>query len=307
VNARPALSSRDSAGIRINQGYTMDWRKGERSGNVDLDSGGGGPRFGGGRGMGLGGMVILAILGWIFFRDPLALLDQGGRQPSAPSQSGTPAQADPQQVEFVSRILGSTEKTWGDIFSEHGRRYVDPRLDLFAGGVNTACGAASTAVGPFYCPADQKVYLDLSFFGELQNRFHSAGDFARAYVIAHEVGHHVQKLIGVFDEVDAARRRGVPMDGAEGLSVRQELQADCFAGVWANRSQQRLQWLQPGDVEAALNAASQIGDDTLQRETRGTVVPDSFTHGTSTQRVKWFKVGLASGDMGQCNTFAGEP
>jgi uncharacterized protein len=286
----------------------MDWQKGESSNNVEVDSGGGsGPRFGGGRGMSLGGILIMAILGWIFFKNPLALLDQGGTRPNASTQSGVPAQVDPQQKEFVSRILGSTEKTWGDIFAANGKTYADPKLDLFSGGVSTACGAASTAVGPFYCPGDQKVYLDVAFFQELQDRFHASGDFARAYVIAHEVGHHVQKLIGVFDQVDAARRQGAPMDGADGLSVRQELQADCFAGVWANRSQQRLQWLQPGDVDSALNAASQIGDDTLQQQAQGRVVPDSFTHGTSAQRVKWFKAGFNSGDMGQCNTFAGEP
>ena len=286
----------------------MDWQKGESSNNVEVDSGngGGGPRFGGGR-MGIGGIVVLAILGWIFFKNPLALLDQGGNQTSAPTQTSQPAQVDPQQKEFVSRILGSTEKTWGDIFAASGGTYVDPKLELFSGGVNTACGAASTAVGPFYCPGDQKVYLDLAFFQELQNRFHASGDFARAYVIAHEVGHHVQKLTGVFDQVEAARRGGAPMDGADGLSVRQELQADCYAGVWANRTQARLQWLQPGDVESALNAASQIGDDTLQEQAQGRVVPDSFTHGTSAQRVKWFKAGLNSGDMAQCNTFAGEP
>lgn len=287
----------------------MDWQKGESSNNVEVDSGnsgGVGPRFGGGR-MGIGGIVVLAILGWIFFKNPLALLDQGGNQTSAPTQTSQPAQVDPQQKEFVSRILGSTEKTWGDIFAASGKTYVDPKLELFSGGVNTACGAASTAVGPFYCPGDQKVYLDIAFFQELQNRFHASGDFARAYVIAHEVGHHVQKLSGVFDQVNAARRRGVSMDGADGLSVRQELQADCYAGVWANRTQARLQWLQPGDVESALNAASQIGDDTLQQQAQGRVVPDSFTHGTSEQRVKWFKAGLNSGDMTQCNTFAGEP
>ena len=285
----------------------MDWQKGESSNNVEVDSGNsGGPRFGGGR-MGIGGIVVLAILGWIFFKNPLALLDQGGGQSNAPTQASQPAQVDPQQKDFVSRILGSTEKTWGDIFAAQGRTYVDPKLELFSGGVNTACGAASTAVGPFYCPGDQRVYLDLAFFQELQNRFHASGDFARAYVIAHEVGHHVQKLTGVFDQVDASRRRGAPMDGADGLSVRQELQADCYAGVWANRTQARLQWLHPGDVESALNAASQIGDDTLQQQTQGRVVPDSFTHGTSVQRVKWFKTGLDSGDMAQCNTFAGEP
>lgn len=287
----------------------MDWQKGESSNNVEVDSGGGGggPRFGGGRGLGLGGMIVLALIGWIFFKNPMALLDQAGGQSSAPAQSGEPAQVDPQQKEFVSKILGSTEKTWGDIFAASGKTYVDPKLDLFTGGVNTACGAASTAVGPFYCPGDQKVYLDVAFFQELQDRFHASGDFARAYVIAHEVGHHVQKLTGIFDKVDAARRRGAPMDGADGLSVRQELQADCFAGVWANHSQQRLQWLQPGDIESALNAASQIGDDNLQKQAQGRVVPDSFTHGTSAQRVKWFKAGFDGGDMGQCDTFAGEP
>lgn len=284
----------------------MDWQKGERSQNVEVDSGGGsgGPRFGGGR-MGIGGLIILAILGWVFFKNPMALLNQDNTQPGAYAPSGQPAQVDPQQMDFVRAILGSTEKTWSDIFSGMGRTYVDPKLELFSGGVNTACGAASTAVGPFYCPGDQKVYLDLDFFRELDTRFHASGDFARAYVIAHEVGHHVQNQLGIFDKVAQLQRQGARMEGADGLSVRQELQADCFAGVWANRAQQRLQWLQPGDVESALNAASQIGDDTLQREARGTVVPDSFTHGTSEQRVKWFKTGLQSGDIQQCNTFSG--
>jgi predicted metalloprotease len=282
----------------------MDWQKGEESQNVEVDQGGGGGRgFGGGR-MGIGGLLILALLGWIFFKNPLALLQQGG-QPSSYAPRSQPAQVDPQQMEFVRRVLGSTEKTWGDIFAGMGRTYVDPKLDLFSGGVNTACGAASTAVGPFYCPGDQKVYLDLDFFRELETRFHSSGDFARAYVIAHEVGHHVQNQLGIFAKSEQLQRQGVAMEGAGGLSVRQELQADCLAGVWANRTQQRLQWLQPGDVESALNAASQIGDDTLQREARGTVVPDSFTHGTSAQRVKWFKTGLESGDIRQCNTFNG--
>ncbi len=286
----------------------MDWQKGERSQNVEVDSGGGGgPRFGGGRGLGLGGIVLLAILGLVFFKDPTALLSQvdTGGQVAAPAGQSTPV--DPQTKDFVSAILGSTEKTWGDIFAAHGQQYVDPKLDLFSGGVNTACGSASTAVGPFYCPGDQKVYLDVAFFQELENRFHASGDFARAYVIAHEVGHHVQKLIGVFDQVEQARRRGARMEGADGLSVRQELQADCFAGVWANHSQQRLQWLQPGDIESALNAASKIGDDALQQQAQGRVVPDSFTHGTSAQRVKWFRAGFDSGDMGSCNTFTGEP
>ncbi|MFC5580848.1 neutral zinc metallopeptidase [Rhodanobacter terrae] len=288
----------------------MDWQKGGSSENVEVDSGsGGGSRFGGGGGrMGIGGLIVLAILGWIFFKNPLALLDQGGGQSYAPTQTSVPAQVDPQQKAFVSAILHSTEQTWGEIFQAKGATYVDPKLHLFSGGggVNTACGGATTAVGPFYCPGDQKVYLDVAFFQQLQDELHSSGDFARAYVIAHEVGHHVQKLTGVFDKVDAARRRGASMDGADGLSVRQELQADCYAGVWANHSQQELNWLQPGDIESALNAASHIGDDTLQ-QAQGRVRPDTFTHGTSAQRVKWFKTGFSSGDMDQCDTFAGEP
>jgi predicted metalloprotease len=275
----------------------MDWRKGGSSSNVEVSSGGGGRSFGGGgggRGLGLGGLIVLAIIGWVFFKNPMALLDQGG-QSSAPSQSSTPTQVDPEQKAFVSAI-----------FQQQGGTYVDPHLVLFSGGVNTACGGATTAVGPFYCPGDQKVYLDLAFFQQLQDELHSSGDFARAYVIAHEVGHHVQKLTGVFDKVAQARRRGAPMEGADGLSVRLELQADCYAGIWANHSQKDLQWLQPGDIDEAINAASHIGDDTLQQQSQGTVRPDTFTHGTSAQRVKWFKAGFNSGEMAQCNTFAGQ-
>ncbi|AND69148.1 hypothetical protein ATSB10_16940 [Dyella thiooxydans] len=291
----------------------MDWGKGRSSDNVEQGSGGGGgfsPR-GGGR-LGLGGLVVLVILSLVFKRDLITPFlsgegtgsqqTSGQIQPTTAVDCHNPAN---QQIDFVCRVFGATEDTWGQIFAEHNARYVQPKLHLFRGSVQTACGAASTAVGPFYCPGDQKVYLDLDFFQELQDRFHAAGDFARAYVIAHEVGHHVQKLIGVFDKTEQARRQGAAMEGATGLSVRQELQADCFAGVWANRSQQRLNWLQQGDIESALNAASQIGDDTLQREARGTVVPDSFTHGTSAQRVKWFRTGFQSGDMASCNTFAG--
>ncbi len=287
----------------------MDWRKGGSSSNVEIDSGsGGGRRFGGGGGrMGIGGLIVLAILGWIFFKNPLALLDQGGSTSSYAPSSGVPAQVDPEQQAFVSAILHSTEQTWGEIFRANGMTYVEPKLHLFSGGVSTGCGGATSAVGPFYCPTDQKVYLDLAFFQQLQDELHSSGDFARAYVIAHEVGHHVQKLTGVFDKVEAARRRGAPMDGADGLSVRQELQADCYAGVWANHSQRELNWLQPGDIEEALNAASHIGDDALQQQAQGRVRPDTFTHGTSAQRVKWFKTGFDGGDVSRCNTFAGEP
>ena len=285
----------------------MDWRKGGSSSNVEIGGHGGGGRFGGGGGrMDIGGLIVLAILGWVFFKNPMALLDQGGSAPYAPSSSA-PAQVDPEQQAFVSAILHSTEQTWGEIFQANGMTYVEPKLHLFNGGVSTGCGGATSAVGPFYCPTDQKVYLDLAFFQQLQDELHSSGDFARAYVIAHEVGHHVQKLTGVFDKVDAARRRGAPMDGADGLSVRQELQADCYAGVWANHSQRELNWLQPGDIEEALNAASHIGDDALQQQAQGRVRPDTFTHGTSAQRVKWFKAGFGSGDVNRCNTFAGEP
>jgi predicted metalloprotease len=288
----------------------MDWRKGGSSNNIEIGSGsggggGGGRRFGGGRGMGLGGLVVLALIGWIFFKNPMALLDQGGAALDSGTQNSVPTQVDPEQQAFVSAILHSTEQTWGAIFQAHGGTYVEPKLHIFSGGVNTACGGATAAVGPFYCPGDQKVYLDLAFFQQLQDELHSSGDFARAYVIAHEVGHHVQNLTGVFARTDAARRRGAPMEGASGLSVRQELQADCYAGVWANHSQQQLQWLQPGDIEEALNAASHIGDDTLQQQAQGRVRPDTFTHGTSAQRVHWFKTGFDSGDMDQCDTFAG--
>jgi predicted metalloprotease len=283
--------------VRAWRGGPMDWQKGERSRNVEVDSGrggGGGFGFGGGRGMGIGGLIVLAILGWVFFKDPTALLDQGGQAgPTAPVSE--PAQVDPQQRDFVSAILGSTEKTWGDIFAANGRQYVDPKLDLFSGGVRTACGLASTAVGPFYCPGDQKVYLDLSFFQELQERFGAAGDFARAYVIAHEVGHHVQKLLGYSRRVDEAR--GGPE--ANRMSVRLELQADYFAGVWAHHGQKKFNFLEPGDVRSALNAAFQIGDDRLQKRARGTVKPDTFTHGTSKQRMRWFNAGFKSGDVGQ--------
>ncbi len=283
----------------------MDWRKGGSSNNIEMGSGGGGRGFGfgGGGRMGIGGLIVLALIGWIFFKNPLALLDQGGA--SLNQGASVPTEVAPEQRDFVSAILHSTEQSWGAIFQAQGATYVEPKLHLFTGVVQTACGGASAAVGPFYCPRDQKVYLDVTFFQQLQDELHSSGDFARAYVIAHEVGHHVQQLTGVFDKVDAARRRGAAMEGATGLSVRQELQADCYAGIWANHSQQQLDWLQPGDIEEALNAASHIGDDALQQQSQGQVRPDSFTHGTSAQRVHWFKTGFDSGEMGQCNTFAG--
>lgn len=290
----------------------MLWQKGRASDNVVEDEGGGGgggPSFGGGRGLGLGGIILVVIVGLIFGKNPGDILQllggMGGDDAGQGTQQVSPAGNDEQSL-FVKKVLGSTEDVWGRMFQASGKQYPAPRLVLFHGAVQSACGAASAAMGPFYCPGDRQVYLDLDFFREMQTRFHAAGDFARAYVIAHEVGHHIQNLIGVMQQVDQQARRGVPMQGANGLSVRQELQADCFAGVWANHAQQQLNWLEPGDIEAALNAANQIGDDTLQKQARGYVVPDSFTHGTSAERVRWFKAGFASGDLKSCDTFAAQ-
>ena len=284
----------------------MLWQKGRSSDNVEQASGGGGGGFGRIH-LGIGGTIIAIIIAMIFPSTRgiiFGLLAGNGDMSSsnAPAQTTKADMNDP-QVQFVSKILGSTEDVWTAYFQQAGKQYVDPKLTLFHGQVATACGGASAAVGPFYCPGDKRVYLDLDFFQELATRFHSNSDFARAYVIAHEVGHHVQDQLGIMDMEQQLAQRGEPMQGANGLSVRLELQADCFAGVWANKSQQQLQWLQPGDIDSALNAASQIGDDTLQRESRGAVVPDSFTHGTSAQRVNWFKTGFQSGDVNACDTF----
>ncbi len=280
----------------------MRWQRARRSENVtDGRSGGSGLRIGGG--LGLGGIVAVVVISLLMGQDPLQILGQLSGQGSQVEQS-QPAdgRADP-EVDFVSAILGDTEDTWAALFATGGGQYRQPELRLFSGGTNSACGYASSQVGPFYCSLDQKVYLDLGFFRELEQRFKAAGDFAQAYVIAHEVGHHVQNLLGVPATVDAARRSGQSMEGASGLSVRQELQADCYAGVWAFHAQKRLDWMEPGDLEEALNAASAIGDDQLQRKGQGRVVPDSFTHGTSQQRVRWFKAGFESGSPDSCDTF----
>ncbi|RYD16977.1 MAG: neutral zinc metallopeptidase [Lysobacteraceae bacterium] len=280
----------------------MLWKKSRRSDNV-VSGGGGGMRVGGG--LGLGGIIVVVIVGLLFGKNPMELLQllggmglEGGsvQQETAPVENN-------EQTDFVRAVLGSTEDVWGSVFSAGGQQYPAPRLVLFSGGVQSACGAASSAMGPFYCPGDQQVYLDLGFFREMATRFQAAGEFAQAYVIAHEVGHHLQNVLGVMRQVEQAARGGSPMEGAGGLSVRQELQADCFAGVWANHAQQRYNWLETGDIEAALNAANQIGDDALQKRARGYVVPDSFTHGTSAERVRWFKTGFTGGDMRQCDTF----
>jgi len=296
----------------------MDWEKGRESDNVVEDDGSGGG-LGGGGGMqfggfhiGAGGLIIIVIVSLLLGKNPLQILSllSGGESGGAPTVRQMPAgggerpstETD-EQHRFVRTILGSTEDVWSEYFQASNRPYIRPKLDLFNGRVSTACGVASEAAGPFYCPGDRLVYLDLGFFHEMETRFHAAGDFARAYVIAHEVGHHVQNLLGIMNQVSAERKRGAPMEGANGLSVRLELQADCFAGVWGNRSQAQLNWINQSDVNAALNAASSVGDDTLQKQARGYVVPDSFTHGTAAQRQRWFKTGFSSGDVKSCDTF----
>jgi predicted metalloprotease len=283
----------------------MKW-EGERSSDNVEDRRGGGGGFGGfgGRTVGIGTLVIALVGGAIFGVDPgtiLALLGGGGGpvpvQQGPRTGSGTPAN-DP-ETQFVRKTLGSTEDAWAGIFAAQGAQYQPARLVLFEGATATGCGTGRSATGPFYCPADSQVYIDLSFFRLMEQRFRVEGEFAQAYVIAHEVGHHVQNLLGISDQVHNAQRNMSETQRNQ-LSVRLELQADCFAGIWAN---QRRQVIEPGDVEAALAAATAIGDDTLQRQSQGTVVPDSFTHGSSAQRVRWFQRGLESGRVEACNTF----
>jgi predicted metalloprotease len=270
-----------------------------RSSNVEDQRGGGLglPVIGGGI-----GTIIIVIVAALFGVNPRALLQQG----NAPARQQAPAQAgtttDP-QADFVAAVLGDTEDVWHAYFREHlGRDYQEPHLVLFTGAVQSACGFAQAATGPFYCPLDGKVYIDLQFYRELKERFSAPGDFAQAYVIAHEVGHHVQNLLGTSDKVHELEQRGSERQANE-LSVRLELQADCYAGVWANHAQKMKNILEPGDVEEALNAATAIGDDHLQMQSRGYVTPDSFTHGTSAQRVSWFKRGFEGGELQNCQTF----
>ena len=281
----------------------MKWQRARRSTNVEDRRGQGGVGMGRGiGGLGLGGIAIVVVISLVLGKNPLELLgllaQQGGGM--APTEQASTPAGDDEDFQFVSAILGSTEDTWNGLFD----RYQAAGLVMFSGGVASACGTASSAVGPFYCPGDRKVYLDTSFFREMKARLGGGGDFAEAYVIAHEVGHHVQTLTGVTGQVNDLRRRGQSVEGATGPLVRQELQADCYAGVWAHHAQQKYSWLEPGDIEEALSTASAIGDDRLQRQARGTVVPDSFTHGTSEQRVRWFRTGFDSGDPGHCDTFA---
>jgi len=277
----------------------MRWQLGRRSSNVEDRRGSGGmSRSAVGGGL---GALLLALFVMLLGGDPTVVL-----QPSSPDPyDSPPAQVSPaqdQMADFISVVLADTEDTWRMLFQEQGGRYVEPRLVLFSGSVDSACGRAGASVGPFYCPGDQQVYIDLSFYDDLKNRLGAPGDFAQAYVIAHEVGHHVQNLLGISEQVQDLRQR-VNREQGNQLSVMQELQADCFAGIWGYHAQAERQILEQGDVEEALNAAAAIGDDRLQRQSQGYVVPESFTHGTSQQRVRWFSTGLQSGDMNQCNTF----
>jgi uncharacterized protein len=279
----------------------MRWQMGRRSDNVEDRRGMSVGRRGAVVGGGLG-TVVLVLLAMYFGIDPSVILQGGdpGPQP-APSVQQRPA-GDDQLREFVSVVLADTEDTWRDLFRQMGRQYQEPKLVLFSGAVQSACGFAQAAVGPFYCPGDQKVYIDLSFYRDLRDRIGAPGDFAQAYVIAHEVGHHVQNLLGIAERIRSAQgRRG--QTEANALQVRMELQADCLAGVWASNAQRARQILEAGDIEEGLNAASAIGDDRLQRQSQGRVVPESFTHGSSAQRVRWFKRGIETGDPGQCDTF----
>ncbi|TWI63668.1 hypothetical protein IP91_03640 [Pseudoduganella lurida] len=287
----------------------MRWDGNRESDNVEDrrgdggGGGGGGFSFGGGS-LSIGGVVIALIASFIFGINPLTLLSgmSGGGQVQ---QQQTPAHetpADDREAKFMRTVLGDTEDTWAGLFKAQGETYQPPKLVLFTGRVQTGCGAGQSATGPFYCPADRKVYIDLDFYRLMQQRFHVSGEFAQAYVIAHEVGHHVQNLMGLSDQVHRAQQQASEKEG-NALSVKLELQADCYAGVWAFHANQARQILEQGDVETALSAATAIGDDALQRQSQGQVVPDSFTHGSSAQRVRWFKRGLETGEVAQCDTF----
>jgi hypothetical protein len=283
----------------------MRWDRSRESDNVEDrrgEDGGGGMRLGG-RSIGLG-TVVIAVIAMLLGVAPRTALNlvAGLNSPAAQQQSTPPPPANDKAASFVRHVLGDTEDTWRTIFAQSKRTYEDPRLVLYSGSTPTACGMGESATGPFYCPGDHKVYLDLAFFQELSNRFGAPGDFAQAYVIAHEVGHHVQNLLGISAQVDAERRRSNEVH-ANQLSVKLELQADCFAGIWAHNADQARQLLEAGDIDEGLNAATAIGDDRLQQKARGQAVPDSFTHGSSAQRVRWFKRGIESGNPGNCNTF----
>lgn len=284
----------------------MRWQNRRTSDNVEEGSGGGGRGIGTlGIGGGIGGIIIV-ILALVFHQNPQQVLQQVQQQTQqTDGADDTHKVTDYSDVNkrFSSVVLASTEDVWNDLFSKMGKNYQDPKLHFFTGGVNSACGFAESATGPFYCPGDQKVYLDLEFFNEMRDQFKVAGEFSMAYVIAHEVGHHVQNLLGISDKVDRARQT---MSKAEfnKMSVKLELQADFLAGVWANHAQAMDTILEAGDIESALSAASAVGDDHLQKQAQGYVVPDAFTHGTSAQRMYWFKKGFTTGDIRQGDTFS---
>ncbi len=288
----------------------MKWEGNRESDNVEdrRGSGGGGGGFGfGGKSIGIGTIVLALIGSAVFGVNPLQMLDMlsGGGGGGVPVQSAPQSNAPPandKQTRFVRTVLADTEDVWTKLFADKGSQYAPPKLVLFSGQTPTACGQGQSASGPFYCPADSDVYIDLSFYTLMQERFGVSGEFAQAYVIAHEIGHHVQNQLGISDKVHNARRGASEREGNE-MSVRQELQADCFAGVWAFHGNQSRGILEQGDVEAALKAAAAIGDDALQQQQQGRVVPDSFTHGTSEQRARWFSKGLQTGQVEQCNTF----
>ncbi|WP_034992805.1 KPN_02809 family neutral zinc metallopeptidase [Beijerinckia mobilis] len=291
----------------------MEWESFRRSDNVEDrraegPTGGGG--FGGGQ-LGLGAIIVLGLLGWALGIDPRLLI--GGAemvnsarhqytQSASPPKTGAP---DDQMGQFVAAVLAQTEDVWSDILpQQQGIAYTRPKLVLYSGSTRSGCGGAQAAMGPFYCPNDQKVYLDTSFFRDMQKRLGGGGDFAYAYVIAHEIGHHVQNLLGILPKVQAAQQRAGSKAQANALSVRLELMADCLAGVWAANANRKWQTLQPGDIQEAIKTAQAIGDDRLQESSRGYAVPDSFTHGSSTQRTQWLNTGLRAGQVSACNTFA---
>jgi predicted metalloprotease len=289
----------------------MKWEGNRESDNVEdrRDDGGGGSggSFLGGRSIGIGTIVVALLGGWVFGINPLTILNMlSGGAPPAQVQQQAPAHrppADDRMAKFVSTVLADTEDVWKDVFAKGGATYKEPRLVLFRGATQTACGQGQSAMGPFYCPGDQKVYIDLGFYETLTKRLGAPGEFAQAYVVAHEVGHHVQNLLGISAKVDKMRGQVSKAD-YNVLSVKLELQADCFAGVWAYHANQSRQILEGGDIEAAMNAAAKIGDDALQRSSGGAVVPESFTHGTSAQRQRWFNTGITTGSVKSCDTFS---
>lgn len=285
----------------------MKWEGNRQSDNVEdrRDGGSSGGGGFGGRGIGLGSIVIALVASYFLGVNPmtvLSFLSGGGAPPTASAPAHKPP-VDDRMAAFVSTVLADTEDVWTDVFSKGGATYAKPGLVLFSGSTDTQCGQGQSAMGPFYCPGDRKVYIDLAFYQTLKNRLGAPGDFAQAYVIAHEVGHHVQNLLGISGKMDQMRQR-VSKAEYNALSVRLELQADCFAGVWANHAQSARQILEAGDVEEAMNAAAKIGDDALQRAGGGAVVPESFTHGTSAQRQHWFDTGLKNGSVKRCDTFS---